>query len=346
MLNFTYAEGRVGGQFNGRFAFRASDDASPLPIATFQALANGALETWADRVLMHEFCHWKTFRHSKLGIELIGRRYHARRAFARGQLRPIVEYYTARTCYFFISYQCHEDVVSEIENEIKKISPQQIAAITLKDRQKLALRQTDEEAQALIASFSVSRTAVGRLVDYLRGLIVTREYGLQSYFAGSGNGAILQETSMTGPTGGILNAAFDTLTPAKSKIVRIIKSIRRSMNIEHRTGTFTKERLALWCALKLQTEYATLTRIYSSDNSKDQRVGCAESYFHRYLSQTVDFLLRHTLEEPDSLRIKLLTARLLECAKKYRSSVPDRAVVENLNQLDHAFLYFFFCHGN
>lgn len=347
VFNFAYGGSELLGQFNGRFAYHASRTGEELPVATFNEFRDLGLSALDDKALRHECLHWWVFQHSILGIEIIGRRFRARKAYTRGKLPPVLDYYAVRTIYLHYAFNAHEDVVKLIEDKLEA-SPLVVPVVDPLAALRAApwdaelqkrLDFADQNALEVMSEFGLVPPPLLRVLDRERGKRATQEVGLQSYYSGA-TGPQLRETSMAGGTGGIVNAAFEQ---RKESLARhIFKWVRRRLNTE-RNFTLTDERLAKWALLKYRSELTTLQRIRECDLSSP--APDPTDRYKREARRTVEFVLLHTLQKEDAMFICEIADTIVMAAKTDAPwENPD--LVRYFAKRGQPFLYFFYNHGN
>lgn len=362
MLNFTSGKLHRGefrhlGQFNGRFLYRASLDATPLDPTTFAAFRNGYPAAFDEESLAHEFLHWIAFKCSPLGVRIVGWRFRARKAFMKGATYPVRRYYAARTCFFLAAYDAHEAVVKALDAELKRelatattltasALMRRLGALKVARELRDRLANADARAAALMEELGAVPTPLEAWLDNLRGRLATRELGLQNYRLGPNGTATLHETSMLSPTGGIINAAFETPAVAPPLPLRAIKKLRRWTNTERAGESLTADVLARWTILKAASEVEAVRALYAHHPGLFQGHDSPDAFYCRKVKESIDFVRRHTLEVPNSLRASNMVEAILEAAEFADPSRPDDPYVRNLAGFPTPVLYFFYNHGN
>jgi hypothetical protein len=347
-------------QFNGRFFYRAAADGKEAARATFSDFADGNKQALADVDLAHEFLHWLLFQRSGAGVELVGRRFHARKAFGRNQLAAVSQYYVARTCFMLCSYDRHEQAVTLLEPRLDAFQTQ----LEVRDGQSIfgklkqlevsgeilqLVAEGDAQAVRLCRALGVQRTPAQRAFDRFRGYIATREVGLQSYFLDDAGNLGLHEAAMSAPTLGVVNAAF---APTKGKgtiragAIDVAKAIRRRFNTEGQGIPLSHRRMALWSALKFQSELFALRRLHEQSPTLITGGDGPEDFYRRHMVKQLDFIRRHTLNKSSRLHSSLLADTILEIASDPSTITEQHEAVEILAKQAAPFLYFSFNHGN
>ena len=351
MLNFTHIHGEIRGEFNGRFVFHASPNSKPLPLRTISDLADSGITDSLDETLRHEYLHYKVFEQSMLGQELIGHRFDARKKFAANVPDAVTQYYVARTCYFVTSFAAHEKVVNALEQPFVEQSKliAEIQLTTVPTAERTLILEADERAKKLQQRLGFSRAFVDRKVDWIKGRLATREYGLQYYDFDKDGQPFLAEAAIGGATRGVINSAFRS-NAHDSAAVRAFKLMRRKTNTEGgRVGT-TKEKMATWLCLKLNAELATLRNISKIDpqllNTESNIAQTPEDYFHAGYLIRLGFVMRHILRDEPEWSILALANLFFEIGDSTPSASVRADYVRRLSNQDHELLYYFFCHGN
>ena len=180
MLSFTFGGSRPTGTFNGRFVFRAPLTMNPLAMTDLVALASGDRSALEPDVLKHEYLHWQAFRESRFGVETVGRRFRARSEFMRGNNVAVVDYYRQRTAYFCAAYAVHESVVAALEAAHLGKELPQIKKVGLKVSQVTEIADADGKARAATKELDALSGLRYRIVDFAKGYVATREYGLHT----------------------------------------------------------------------------------------------------------------------------------------------------------------------
>jgi len=362
VLNFTSGQLQGGefrhlAQFNGRFLYRASLDATPLNPTTFAAFRNGYRVAFDEESLAHEFLHWIAFKCSPLGVRIVGWRFRARKAFMKGKTQPVRDYYAARTCFFLAAYATHESVVKALDTELERQLARarsltasdlvrRLSALEVSRELRGQLAGADADAAALMEKVGARPKPIEGWLDKLRGSLATRELGLQNYRLESDGTATLHETSMTAPTGGVINAAFETAAAAPSLPVRAIKQLRRWTNTERSGKSLTPDVLARWTILKAASELDAVRALYPLHPRLFEGHASPDAFYCRKVKESVDFVRRHTLQAPNTLRASNMVDSILEAAEFGDPSGPDDPYVCNLASFPTSVLYFFYNHGN
>lgn len=339
MLSFTFGGSRPTGTFNGRFVFRAPLTMNPLSIADLDALASGDRSALEPDVLLHEYLHWMAFTESRFGIETVGRRFRARSEFMRGNNVAVVDYYKQRTAYFCAAYAVHERIVDALETEHRGRELAQVRKARLKVNQVKEISDADRKARIATKELDALSRSPYRIVDFAKGYVATREYGLQNYVPDASGATRIREVSLASKTGGILNQAFETEIGDQSKMVSLLKRIRRSFNTEGRAGGLTKKKMAVWAVLKFSSEARTLGLLESHGYP------LSATGFAGYTKQVADFALRYTLDfswqSPTDL-----AALLRDCNIEVKTIEQLDYLAERFMAFDDGVLYYFYVHGN
>jgi hypothetical protein len=340
MLNFTFQSPQISGQFNGRFAFRAALDGEPIGISTLQELADGTESALHMDVLRHEYLHWLVFRSSVFGIETIGRRFRARTEFLKGNVDEVIKYYAQRTAYFSAAFDVHEAVVKELEMTLNSSDVSALRQLKLNSKQRQRIVKADACALASTIALNVLSSKIARVVDKLKGWIVTREYGLQSYVREADGTIRIREVSLAAKTNGVINAAYENNLGNQHKIILWLKGLRRNINTEGRGGGLTKEKMGLWAALKFSSEAQTLVQL--------NKLGFVTTIddFSIHARHLSDFVFRHVLAIQENQLRKNLSKLISGCQYISPRSSELMAYAESFSAFDEAILYFFYIHGN
>lgn len=347
MLNFTHRGSTVDAQYNGRFVFRASDLDGVNPVDTLYRLAEGNEHALSDTDLAHEYLHWKLFRASRFGVETIGRRFRARRSFLACRLGDVVAYYSQRTAFFCTAREVHERIVEELQDRFEAPTLVGLKQAKLTAKQREQLQYADVTAREASRQLGVSAPLSDRLVDYLLGALVVKEYSLQAYVPNAAGELRLREISLSSPSRGVINAAFETEVGAQGVWVRAAKTVRRRMNREKWHGGYDHEALAKWACLKFSSESTALQSLAEADPSlpilRGHRV---QDYLDDYAEQISEFAIRHTSGCRDAILAANLAVLIRECSRQAPASATCLALAKQFERFDSRILYFFYVHGN
>ncbi len=340
MLSFTFRGTRITGTYNGRFVFRAPLEVSPLSIAALKALSDGEESALDPDILQHEYLHWLTFRRSKFGIETIGRRFRARSEFMHGSSNAVVDYYRQRTAYFCSAYDAHEDIVDQLQKECAGLPLSQTRAIVLGANELAKVASADHQAREATRALRALSSPPRRFVDFAKGYVATREYGLQNYVPDDSGKVRIREVALSSGTQGLVNAAFETEIGAQGTFVSLLKRLRRSLNTEGRAGGLTMHKMSTWAVLKFAAEADALRRL------SDRGYRTLPEGFAGYTEQIVDFAFRYTLSPKDRLLQKNLVALLRDCDLALESPAQIKRLTDRFMEFDEGVLYYFYIHGN
>ena len=340
MLTFTFQDDRVAGTFNGRFAFRAPMQVDPLSLAALEAIANGQDSALETDVLRHEYLHWAAFRASTFGIETIGRRFRSRAAFLRGRHEEVVSYYRQRTAYFCCSYREHEAIVDENFEICKGMNLDALRRSALSKEHVARIRSADLNARQATIALSSLADPITRSLDFAKGYMATREYGLQNYIPDRASGKRIREVSLASGSGGVLNAAFETEIGRQGTIVSFIKKMRRKLNTEGRLGGLNNEKMGAWAAIKFATESQTLAQL------RRLKFPSSVESFEDYARKTADFAFRYILAREDRLLKMNLISLLLDCQSEAKTTSETEVLGQRFAEFDEGILYYFYIHGN
>lgn len=348
MLNFTHRNGTIYGQFNGRFAFHGSEDATELPIATVAELASGEFSRDLHATLRHEYLHYRVFQHSLAGTELLGDRFWTRREFVRGdRVRPI-EYYTRRTLYFWYAFDTHETIVKALEQPyidgLKAHSG--LLAESLNEDQIQQLREADLSYRRACSVIGLGRSAIVSQIDRRLGQFQRSEFGLQYYTRPAGATEIkLRETTLRARAGSVVNGAFNDGADESAK-VRLAKWVRRRFNTERGHIQDNNVRwLAEWLRMKVVAEQRVFDWLARQPEHRSA-MDAPNTVLRDAYMETLSFAWRHTLRLPRAAAIEVLASRLADIARKGLSGDMLDKDVDDLAAQDKHVLYFFYCHGN
>jgi hypothetical protein len=341
-MNFTHQSDLVLGQFNGRFVFRASLDSEPLPLSILTDLANGGDNALLDITLRHEYFHWLVFRNSPFGGETVGRRFRARSEFLSSNFEEVRKYYMQRTAYFSAAWQTHEDIVKNLESKHLKTTPNQLRNISLSKTDLQQLRAADAVATNATLELKALSPAFTRTLDSMKGRLVSKEFGLQSYAIDDVGKPTLREVSLSSGSDGVINSAFDQHGARGSKLMELAKTARKFLNTEKRAGGLTITKLSHWAVLKFSTEQQTIGSLQSSG----VQVPTIFSNKGAWAKSTADFVFRHTLAKIDPIDSNNLKELILYCGDILDASNPQSDAAGMFAKLDQRILYFFYVHGN
>lgn len=340
MLSFTFRGTGITGTYNGRFVFRAPLEVSPLSVAALRALSDGEESALDPDILKHEYFHWLTFRGSTFGIETIGRRFRARSAFLHGSSKAVVDYYRQRTAYFCSAYDVHENIVDRLQNEYAGLPLSQTRVIALGSTEIAKVTAADQKAQGATRAIRALSSPPRRFVDYAKGYVATREYGLQNYVPNDSGNARIREVSLSSGTRGVVNAAFETEIGLQGNFVSLLKRLHRSLNIERRAGGLTMHKMSTWAVLKFAAEADALRQL------SECGYPTPPDGFAGYTEQIADFAFRYTLSPKDRLLQKNLVALLRDCAHAIDQPTQVNWLADRFMEFDEGVLYYFYIHGN
>ena len=338
MLSFTFDKDGYLGTYNGRFVFHAPDDNEASSDNYLRLIADGNSEALVRDVFRHEFFHWLAFRSSSFGIATIGRRYRARTEFLLGNDSEVKSYYRQRTAYFCCSYEVHEKIVSQLDENVSARDMGNIKKVKLNGIQIQQNSEADEKAKKATITLGVHQPILSSIVDYIKGLRASSEFGLQVHIRTSENEIKLREVSLKSMTFGIFNAAFENDLGAQNLIVRYLKRLRREFNREKRIGGFNKQKMARWAAIKFTTEAETLRQL--------NQLGYQSPFsFEKYCSDIANFAHKHTLNT-DKVMEGHLVSMIRSCWEYSGSQTEYADLIDKFECIDEPILYFFYVHGN
>jgi hypothetical protein len=340
MFNFTYQSKKSNGRFNGRYAFRAPIEGAKLRPSDLSAIANGDEKALGDDVLMHEYLHWKVFRHSKVGISLVGKRSLVRVKFLMGNHKAVENYYIQRACYFIEAYSPHEDAVEEIEKKIGR-NPSVSCLLKLKiDKKHIkAIKKADRSAVEKCREYRVPYRATTRVLDSIFGIAATKEFGIQAYIDAGQGKRQLHEVSLKGSTFGFINAPTDTIySQHPPAYIKALRAIVRFINTERWFGGLTPEIIAHWVFIRYKTMIPLMNdqKFMSSmpQEWKDARA---------HVIDDVNFVCAYAGIDYDRQYRGLIVNLLIECGDP---KAGKKQILDRLLKLDGEFLYYFYAHGN
>lgn len=338
MLSFTFDKDGYLGTYNGRFVFHAPDDNEASSDNYLRLIADGNSEALVKDVFRHEFFHWLAFRSSSFGIATIGRRYRARTEFLHGNESEVKSYYQQRTAYFCCSYEVHEKVVSQLDENVSARDTDNIKKVKLNSIQIQQISDADEKAKKATIALGVHQPILSSIVDYIKGLRASSEFGLQVHIRTSENKIKLREVSLKSMTFGIFNAAFENDLGTQNLIIKYLKKLRREFNRERRIGGFNKEKMARWAAAKFTTEAETLRQL--------SQLGYPIPFtFEKYCSDISTFAHKHTLNTDKTMKSNLIS--LVQSCGEYRGNQTEYAdLIHKFKYIDEPILYYFYVHGN
>ena len=340
MLNFTYQSKKSNGRFNGRYAFRAPIEGPNLSPDDLSAIANGDEKALDDDALMHEYLHWRVFRHSKVGISLIGKRSLVRIKFLMGNFKAVETYYIQRSCYFTKAYSPHERVVKRLEAKLGQ-KPSMPCLLKLKiDKNHIKIiKRTDRRALKKCYEYHVPYGIVARILDSLFGIAATNEFGIQAYIDVGQEKRELHEVSLKGSAYGFVNAPTDTLySKHPPAYIKALRAIVRFANIERWFGGLTPETIAHWVFIR----YKTIIPLLNDSNftsSMPQEWKIARTH----VVDDVNFVCAYAGITCDNLTRSLIVDLLIDCGNPQSD---QNEVIDRLLRLDGEFLYYFYAHGN
>lgn len=338
MLSFTFDKGSYLGTYNGRFVFHAPDDNETSSDNYLRLIADGNSEALVKDVFTHEFFHWLAFRSSSFGIATIGRRYRARTDFLLGNESEVKSYYQQRTAYFCCSYKVHEKIVDQLDKDVFDRNTSNLRLVKLNSLQIQQISDADKQAKKATMDLGVHQSISNSIVDYIKGLRASSEFGLQVYIRKSENEIKLREVSLKSMTFGIFNAAFENDLGSQNLIIRYLKKLRREFNREKRIGGFNKRKMARWAAIKFTTEAETLRQL--------NQLGYSTPFsFEKYCLDISTFAHRHTLNA-DRIMEGNLVSIIKSCGEYSGNQTEYADLIDMFEYIDGPILYFFYVHGN
>lgn len=344
MLNFTISGKEYDGQYNGRFLFYAPHSNSNISQETLININQGN-DHYSDDfkiALIHEALHWRIFQNSRTGIEIIGRRFRARNAILNENINEVVNYYKQRTAYFIASYDLHEHLVKLCENNNAKSSIKDILSLDLSEYKSI-VEVADKISDSYSQYLGVMQPKYKRYYDYLNGLRVTRELGIQARILDQDGKIKLYETTFL--ANGIFNAAFsDKRINDDGFVISKLKWIRRCLNREGRRSLTSEKWLnlmATWAAIKFITEWQTLVELEGFGQFTSERYGSGISNFSNFIYRHIlinnsdaECYLPYLIEE--CKEVKINTNKFIEIVNEF----------SHLDKSDNGLLYYFYIHGN
>lgn len=338
MLSFTFDKDGYLGTYNGRFVFHAPDDNEASSDNYLRLIANGNSEALVKDVFRHEFFHWLAFRSSSFGIATIGRRYRARTEFLLGNESEVKSYYQQRTAYFCCSYKAHEKIVAQLNEDVFGKDTEALRRVRLNSMQVKQISDADKQAKKATIDIGVLPPISNFIVDHIKGLRASSEFGLQVHIRTSNNEIMLREVSLKSMTFGIFNAAFENDLGTQNLIIRYLKKLRREFNREKRIGGFNKKKMARWAVAKFTTEAETLRKL--------SQLGYPAPFtFEKYCLDISTFAHKHTLNTDKTMLSNLIS--LIQSCGEYRGNQTEYAdLIYKFEYIDEPILYFFYVHGN
>lgn len=338
MLSFTFDKDSYLGTYNGRFVFHAPDNNETLSDNYLRLIADGNPDALVKNVFRHEFFHWLAFRSSVFGIATIGRRYRTRTEFLLGNNSEVKSYYQQRTAYFCCSYNAHEQVVDQLDNDVSSRDTKALRNTKLMPDQVKQIKDADKLARKATIDLGSIPTNIYYAIDYIKGLRASAEFGLQVHIRTPNRETKLREVSLKSITSGILNAAFEEELGPKNQVIGYLKKLRRALNREKRIGGFNKNAMARWAVIKFTTEAETVRKLST--------LGYPTPFdFEQYAQDISTFAHKHTLNTDKIMESNL--ASLIQSCLEYGGSKEEYVdLIYRFNYIDEPILYFFYVHGN
>lgn len=353
--------------YTGRFVFKIEEISETHTLDRFASYVDQADYASLGEEMTHEAAHHQVFRFSGLGKQLVGLRFLARIAFARGQLEPVRTYYRMRTLYFLHSYEVHESLADQQTRMAQFLAREgrRAALPPLPYLDRKWIRNTDKcisqrlRGQGLYPSLGVRLLCgvLGMLAQYEMGVIVAPRplHQQDTSPAVFGHKEVVHKRGL----GGLFNAIFQPVQDDHW----LLRHVKRGLQIFNVEGFFARLRGQTatfdevdWTLVKFNAELDTIRAIYADpvDTRWRQHVDQEYQGLANYIIKKWELILRFAYahqtgsslqptELPDAINFGIyeLLDHLYEEHPLQRTLLTPNA----LNILHHTSGFFFY-HGN
>ncbi|MDP9224653.1 MAG: hypothetical protein M3P18_12515, partial [Actinomycetota bacterium] len=110
----------------------------------------------------------------------------------------------------------------ELEKQCSGLTLSRTKAITLGPGQLSKITASDQRARAASKELNCLSSPPHRALDYAKGFVATREYGLQNYLVDDAGEVRIREVSLSSGTHGVVNAAFETELGSQRSLVFLL----------------------------------------------------------------------------------------------------------------------------